>query len=75
MEVMLLTDDVDNRFKAVRELGLKAESVIEYARSKTDCKELYDIVQRWTTDDAMDIGAFMNDNHIITVIAVMSFSI
>eukprot|EP00210_Caulerpa_lentillifera_P005441 g5203.t1 len=55
MNVVLLTNDVNNRFKAQRELGLIAKSVVEYAKSRTDCKELYDIAQIWAQDSEMEI--------------------
>ena len=58
MEVVLLSDDVNNRFRAESELGLKALSVSAYAQTRTDCKELYDIALRWAPDDdLMDTGS------------------
>lgn len=55
MDVVLLSDDVNNRYRAESELGLKAQSVLAYTQSRTDCKELYDIAQRWSQED-MDTG-------------------
>lgn len=55
MEILLLTNDVANRIKAEQDFGLKAMSVLNYAKSRIDCKELYDIAQIWAQDTEMEI--------------------
>ena len=56
MEVVLLTNDANCRYRAESEMGLKAMSVVKYAEGRKDCQELYDIAQTWAQEDAVDAG-------------------
>ena len=56
MEIILLSDDANNRFLAERDFGLKTMSVRTYARTRTDCSELYDIAQSWANEETMETG-------------------
>ena len=56
MEIILLSDDANNRFLAERDFRLKTMSVRTYARSRKDCAELYDIAQSWALEEMMETG-------------------
>lgn len=52
MNVILVTNDQENRRKAQEDMGLEALSLKGYASSRTDCKDLLDLVaQQGCSDD------------------------
>lgn len=52
MRVILITNDRENQRKAQEDMGLDAMSLQTYAQSRTDCKDLVDIVVQHGAMDA-----------------------
>lgn len=56
MQVLLITNDRENQRKAQEDMGLEAMSSQAYAQSRTDCKDLIDIVVQHGGIDADQNG-------------------